>query len=143
MKRVIRGVILSVIGLIGACLLSTVILALSNRSLPTRSQVTETLSEESKAHLAKVIRLRQNLGSEVWPGWGEVDVPIIFYKGETRFYYTGMAQAILLDRLLPNWKERVFDPNVSFEDLLREAVWPESTARNQYANGCVSNKLSS
>lgn len=409
MKRVLRGVILSVIGLIGLCLLGTVILALSNRNLPTHSQVTDRLSDESKAQLAEVIRLRQSLGSEVWPGWGEVDVPIIVYneayaflvgyanppdgwlrmpqeqarggpwelvpnddffgvayyrqplpdpeitpenftvkvgeqwvatmwtreyaeiafyqdfqdslpsflvsifpyrimwnlimgetdtyiaalehesfhvfqgtvvperlaaaefanqydnqypwddatseaawqaevdllqaavraktdaeaaqlaqdflaqrderraamglnddlitfeqerewleglakyaevtigqvaaasptytplpeladdedfhayamrerywsgqvgetgrlsgrEGGTRFYYTGMAQAILLDRLLPDWKERAFDPDVMLEDMLREAVGPESTARNQYANGCISNKLPS
>lgn len=408
-KSVLRGGCLGMIGLVGLCLLSTAILALSNRNLPTRSQVTDRLSDESKAQLGEVIRLRQNLGSEIWPGWDETDVPIIVYneayaflvgyadppngwvrmpqeqerggpweivpdddffgepyyrqplpnpditpenftvkvgaqwvatmwtleyaeiafyegfqdslppfltaifpyrimwnlimgetdtyiaalehesfhvfqgtvvperlaeaefanlyeetypwddeaseaawqtevdllqaavraetdeeavrlaqeflaqrderratiglsvelitfeqerewleglakyaevtigqvaaasptyipipeladnedfhayttrerywsqqvgeigrlsgrEGATRFYYTGMGQAILLDRLLPNWKERVFDPNVSLEDLLREAVWPESAARNQYANGCVSNKLSS
>lgn len=42
--------------------------------------------------------------------------------GETRFYYSGMAQAVLLDRLLPAWKERAFNPGVMLEDLLREAV---------------------
>ena len=43
-------------------------------------------------------------------------------EGETRFYYGGMAQGVLLDRLLPDWKERAFDPGVMLEDLLREAV---------------------
>ena len=42
--------------------------------------------------------------------------------GETRFYYSGMAQAVLLDRLLPGWKERAFEPDVTLEDLLREAI---------------------
>lgn len=42
-------------------------------------------------------------------------------EGETRFYYSGMAQAVLLDRLLPGWKERAFDRGVTLEDLLREA----------------------
>lgn len=41
--------------------------------------------------------------------------------GETRFYYTGMAQAMLLDRLLPDWKSRIFKDNVWLEDLLLEA----------------------
>jgi len=43
-------------------------------------------------------------------------------KGETRFYYTGMAQATLLDRLLPGWKTRALADEVWLEDLLAEAV---------------------
>ena len=42
--------------------------------------------------------------------------------GEERFYYTGMAQAFLLDQLLPDWKERAMQPGVWLEDLLWEAV---------------------
>jgi len=41
---------------------------------------------------------------------------------ESRFYYTGMAQAVLLDRLNPAWKDRLFDPGVWLEDLLAEAL---------------------
>jgi hypothetical protein len=43
-------------------------------------------------------------------------------EGDGRFYYTGMAQAFLLDRLMPGWKERAFDEDVWLEDLLRSAV---------------------
>jgi hypothetical protein len=39
-------------------------------------------------------------------------------EGETRFYYTGMAQAMLLDRLLPGWKERIWAEGVWLETLL-------------------------
>jgi hypothetical protein len=42
-------------------------------------------------------------------------------EGDGRFYYSGMAQAFLLDRLLPYWKERAFEEGVWLEDLLREA----------------------
>jgi len=45
-------------------------------------------------------------------------------EGEGRFYYTGMAQAVLLDRLLPGWKETIFDDDVFLEDLLGTAVSP-------------------
>ncbi len=45
-------------------------------------------------------------------------------EGETRFYYTGMAQARLLDRFLPGWKERVLKDDVWLENLLEEAVAP-------------------
>jgi hypothetical protein len=42
--------------------------------------------------------------------------------GETRFYYSGFAQAVLLDRLMPNWKERMWSEGVWLENLLGEAV---------------------
>jgi len=42
--------------------------------------------------------------------------------GETRFYYSGMAQAFLLDRLLPDWRMRGLREGGSLEDLLSEAV---------------------
>ena len=45
-------------------------------------------------------------------------------SGDTRFYYSGMAQAALLDRLLPNWKDRAFEPGIVLEELLKEAVRP-------------------
>jgi len=38
--------------------------------------------------------------------------------GETRFYYTGMAQAMLLERLMVNWKARILSENVWLETLL-------------------------
>jgi hypothetical protein len=47
-------------------------------------------------------------------------------EGDTRFYYTGMAQAKLLDRLLPDWKERILLEDIWLEDLLREAIQDES-----------------
>lgn len=43
-------------------------------------------------------------------------------EGDTRFYYTGMAQAKLLDRLLPDWKDQVMDDDVWLEDLLLAGV---------------------
>jgi hypothetical protein len=43
-------------------------------------------------------------------------------EGDVRFYYTGMAQAVLLDRLMPNWKTHILTEAEALEDLLREAV---------------------
>ena len=43
-------------------------------------------------------------------------------EGDGRFYYSGMAQAVLLDQLLPEWKEQVFSDGVFLEDLLETAV---------------------
>jgi hypothetical protein len=42
--------------------------------------------------------------------------------GETRFYYTGMAQAFLLDRFLPEWKQNFLVEEHWLEDLLAAAV---------------------
>lgn len=43
-------------------------------------------------------------------------------EGDTRFYYTGMAQAFLLDRLMPGWKARIMAKDVWLEGLLGEAL---------------------
>ena len=42
--------------------------------------------------------------------------------GDARFYYTGMAQAIILDRLLPDWKAQVMDEGLFLEDLVAIAL---------------------
>jgi hypothetical protein len=43
-------------------------------------------------------------------------------EGETRFYYSGFGQAVLLDRFAPGWKEQAMQPGVYLEDLLRAAI---------------------
>ena len=44
-------------------------------------------------------------------------------KGDgVRFYYSGMAQAFLLDRLNPDWRARILHGDVFLEDLLSEAL---------------------
>lgn len=42
-------------------------------------------------------------------------------EGETRFYYTGMAEAMLLARLAPGWQEHILDDGAWLEDWLSEA----------------------
>jgi len=42
--------------------------------------------------------------------------------GDGRFYYSGMAQAVLLDRLMPGWKARAMQDGVFLEDLLSDTV---------------------
>ncbi len=41
---------------------------------------------------------------------------------EIRFYYSGMAQAFLLDRLKPEWKMTFLQGDVFLEDMLSEAI---------------------
>jgi hypothetical protein len=44
--------------------------------------------------------------------------------GSTRFYYGGMAQAMLLDDLNPAWKPLAMQPEAYLEDLLADALAP-------------------
>ena len=41
---------------------------------------------------------------------------------EIRFYMCGMAEAFLLDRLMPGWKDQALQDGVFLEDLLRQVV---------------------
>jgi hypothetical protein len=41
--------------------------------------------------------------------------------GDGRFYYSGMAQAFLLDRLSPGWKISLFNTGSALEDALEDA----------------------
>lgn len=43
---------------------------------------------------------------------------------ETIFYYSGWAQAEILDRLYPNWKTKAFEPGVYLDELLEEICYP-------------------
>jgi len=42
--------------------------------------------------------------------------------GEPRLYMTGLAQAFLLDDLMPGWKDKYWQEGVFLEDLLRQAI---------------------
>lgn len=42
--------------------------------------------------------------------------------GENRFYYTGMIQALILDRIYPGWKKEAFEDNIYLDDLLEMAI---------------------
>lgn len=43
-------------------------------------------------------------------------------EGDGRFYYSGMAQAFLLDRLAPGWKTHALEDGVWLDELLAAAV---------------------
>ena len=42
-------------------------------------------------------------------------------EGDGRFYYSGFAQAAMLDRLLPGWQERIMQEGVWLDELLKKA----------------------
>jgi hypothetical protein len=43
-------------------------------------------------------------------------------QGDTRFYYTGMAQAFLLERLKSDWKTHIMREGVWLDDLLQDVI---------------------
>jgi hypothetical protein len=48
-----------------------------------------------------------------------------------RLYYSGMAAGVLLDRLSPGWKSRIFAPDVSLTALAEEALKPSQAELSQ------------
>ena len=42
--------------------------------------------------------------------------------GDMRFYYTGLVQAILLDRLALDWRTKILSEGKALEDILKQAV---------------------
>jgi len=61
-------------------------------------------------HQADMFRLAKRLGQQ---------------NGDLRFYLSGMAQARVLDRLSPGWKEKAMEAGVYLEDLLRATLESE------------------
>ncbi len=48
-----------------------------------------------------------------------------------RLYYSGMAAGVMLDRLSPGWKSRIFSPDVSLTSLMEEALKPSQADLDQ------------
>jgi hypothetical protein len=72
-------IVLGILVLLGA------VSALSNVGLPSHSRQSEVLNELEKARLAEQFHLRSSLGNQVWPGWGEAEIPVVVYNEEYAF----------------------------------------------------------
>lgn len=91
MKRVRRwmvGVLVLVFGL-GFVLVAAA--SLSDAGIPPGSQSTETLSEADKIRLAEARHLREMVGDAIWPGWAQMDIPVLSYN-EAYAFLVGYAQ---------------------------------------------------
>jgi hypothetical protein len=51
-----------------------------------------------------------------------------------RLYYSGMAVGVMLDRLSPAWKSRIFSPDTSLTSLVEEALKPSRPELDQALN---------
>lgn len=85
MQRIRRFLVFGFLAVVVICLLALSAAFISNAGLPVESSLIERLSDLDKARLAEATRLRKSLGSEVWPGWEEADIPIIVYNEEYAF----------------------------------------------------------
>jgi hypothetical protein len=84
-KRLKRGLIIFVSGLIMLCLLVGGLSAILNGRLPTQSNSIDQLSTSDKGRLAEFFHLQQTLGDSVWPGYGQANIPVILYNEEYAF----------------------------------------------------------
>ncbi len=77
LKRTCLIIPLSFVGLLAVII---AISWLSNIGLPKNSSSPDQLSELEKARLAEAFHLRESLGDATWPGWSQLDIPVIVYN---------------------------------------------------------------
>ena len=84
-RRGCRIMAILMAGFVFVCLLASLISALSNLTLPSDPENTDRLSALDKARLAEALHLKDELGDEVWPGWGTEDIPVIIWNRDYSF----------------------------------------------------------
>lgn len=62
-----------------------IVSVLYNFTLPTESKVKEKLTQNQKAYISEAMNLQQKIGNEVWPGWGNLQIPVIIYNEKYAF----------------------------------------------------------
>jgi hypothetical protein len=85
MKGFRKFILMTSLGLISICIVILAASVISNLNLPERSAVVEHLSELDKIRLEEMLHLRQSVGNDVWPGWGDIDISAIQYNEEYVF----------------------------------------------------------
>jgi hypothetical protein len=88
MKKVGKVLLIILLSILGIVIALVAISTVSNVGLPQQSQVVDQLSENDKIRLAETSHLRQVVGDQVWPGWGQADIPVILYN-ESYAFITG------------------------------------------------------
>ena len=77
--------LLSISGLVILCLAAAGLIAWDNARLPEHSEVTDKLSQVEKALISETQHLREAVGDEVLPGWGQAEIPVILYNESYAF----------------------------------------------------------
>ena len=76
--KTIKWTLLIIVGL-------AIVSALWNLTLPKKSKTVEYLSVKEKSFIAEEMNLQQKMGNEVWPGWGNLQIPVIVYNEKYAF----------------------------------------------------------
>jgi len=77
------------LGILGFCLLSIVILLIINIFLPKNSAFSNQLGEMDMVRVLEAQHLRENFGDQVFPGLQSVEIPVLLFNEENAFL-TGM-----------------------------------------------------
>ncbi|HLO18201.1 MAG TPA: hypothetical protein VK206_25440 [Anaerolineales bacterium] len=130
-RKIVHRFTLGLGGLLIVLLLTSGISAVINSSLPTHSEVVDHLSNLETARLAEFFHLKRELGSSIWSGWGEADIPVILYNEGYAFLVgypdpppgwlkmpqresRGAAWEVIPDDKfdsMPYYRQRLTDPN--------------------------------
>jgi len=90
-KRKPRLILVIILSLTFLCLAALAASFLVNAFAPTHEVALDHLNDLDKARLAEALNLRQTLGSEILPGWGEADIPVIVYN-QAYLFLVGLAE---------------------------------------------------
>ena len=82
-----RIVLFALLGLAGLCLVLAGMSALSNQFLPKGPELLDQLTDLDKARLAEARHLRTSLGDRVWPGFAQMEIPIVIWNQEYAFLF--------------------------------------------------------
>lgn len=85
MKKIFQVILKTIKWTFLVIVILVIISAAYNLTLPEHSEIVEHLSENEKAYIAEAMNLQKKMGSEVWPGWGELNIPAIVYNEEYAF----------------------------------------------------------
>lgn len=80
-----RGCLSALIVLLALCGLAGLVSAVSNRSLSIPPPAVERLGDLDKARLAEALHLKQALGNDIWPGFGDAVIPVLLWNHEASF----------------------------------------------------------
>lgn len=84
-RKLRRIVLFTLLGLAGLCLVLAGISALSNRFLPKGPEQLDRLTDLDKRRLAEALHLRASLGDRVWPGFAQMDIPVMIWNQKYAF----------------------------------------------------------
>jgi hypothetical protein len=84
-KPFLKGLLYFIAGGLLSLSLLAVASYISNKNLPTGPEISDRLSELDKMRLEEALHLKTSLGESIWPGWGEMDIPVLLWHQENNF----------------------------------------------------------